>query len=82
MNGSWILKPKLYRMLHAIGHRVAFADEVDGLDDWIMHRLTWVKTQARQSGWDEDQIDEAVMDGLVTGRAAAFQHLTQGPRRV
>lgn len=74
MNGSWILRPKLYRMLHAIGHRVAYADSVDKLDDWIMRRLEWVKRQARQSGWSEDAIDEAVMDGLVSGRAAAHEH--------
>ena len=72
----WIFKPKLHRMLHNIGQRVAFTDEIDQLDEWIMHRLLWVKKQARQSGWSEDDIEKAVMDGLVAGRAAARERIS------
>lgn len=76
MIGSWILKPKLYRMLFNVGYRVAFCDEIDRLDDWIMHRLRWVQRQARQAGWSEDRIEMAVMDGLESGRAGAYEDLT------
>ncbi len=69
----WILRPRHWRRLWCAARRVGFCEERDLLDEWMLHDLRRVKREALAAGMNQDDVDDAIMDGMAAGRLEASE---------